>query len=149
MRAMVLERQGKPLTLIERSDPEPADGEVRIQVSACGVCRTDLHVVDGESLTPSFLSFLGMRSLAALIWLGEGLICLRPVCASGSLGSVKPAGIALIVAAVAKIFAMPLSLPAIRATAVTRRMSSPTHDMCFACQTLATMWRRHRCSVLD
>jgi propanol-preferring alcohol dehydrogenase len=45
---MVLQRIGEPLTLVERRDPEPADGEIRVRISACGVCRTDLHVVDGE-----------------------------------------------------------------------------------------------------
>jgi threonine dehydrogenase-like Zn-dependent dehydrogenase len=48
MLAMVLERPGEPLKLVERPDPQPSDGEVRVQVAACGVCRTDLHVVDGE-----------------------------------------------------------------------------------------------------
>ena len=45
---MVLEKSREPLQYIERSDPRPGDGEVRIRVAACGVCRTDLHVVDGE-----------------------------------------------------------------------------------------------------
>ena len=48
MRAMVLERIGAPLRLRERPDPEPGPGEIRLTVRACGVCRTDLHVVDGE-----------------------------------------------------------------------------------------------------
>ena len=48
MRAMALTRIGQPLELIERQPPEPADQQVRIKVSACGVCRTDLHVVDGD-----------------------------------------------------------------------------------------------------
>ncbi len=48
MRAMVLPARGSPLRLEERADPRPGDGEVRVKVSACGVCRTDLHVVDGE-----------------------------------------------------------------------------------------------------
>jgi len=52
MRAMVLERLGEPLKLVERPDPVPSDGEVRVRVSACGVCRTDLHVVDGELPDP-------------------------------------------------------------------------------------------------
>src|SRR6201997_1181693 len=52
MQAMVLERLGEPLKLVERPDPKPADGEVRVQVAACGVCRTDLHVVDGELPNP-------------------------------------------------------------------------------------------------
>jgi propanol-preferring alcohol dehydrogenase len=48
MLAMVLERPGLALKLVERPDPLPGAGEVRVQVAACGVCRTDLHVVDGE-----------------------------------------------------------------------------------------------------
>ncbi|MGH6987841.1 MAG: zinc-dependent alcohol dehydrogenase family protein [Caulobacteraceae bacterium] len=48
MRAMVLERLGQPLKLIERSTPEPGPGEVRLKIAACGVCRTDLHLIDGE-----------------------------------------------------------------------------------------------------
>jgi len=48
MRAMVLPAPGMALQMRERADPIPGDGEIRITVSACGVCRTDLHVVDGE-----------------------------------------------------------------------------------------------------
>ena len=48
MHAMVLCARGEGLTPQERPDPAPGPGEVRIKVGACGVCRTDLHVVDGE-----------------------------------------------------------------------------------------------------
>src|SRR5690348_3319230 len=48
MRAMVLSKVGEPLTLQTLPDPLPGDGELRLWVEACGVCRTDLHVVDGE-----------------------------------------------------------------------------------------------------
>jgi alcohol dehydrogenase, propanol-preferring len=48
MHAMVLAARGAPLELRERADPTPGDGQIRVRVSACGVCRTDLHVVDGE-----------------------------------------------------------------------------------------------------
>ncbi len=52
MKAMVLTRcapvEQKPLVLHELPDPEPAVGEIRVRVAACGVCRTDLHVVEGE-----------------------------------------------------------------------------------------------------
>jgi propanol-preferring alcohol dehydrogenase len=48
MRAMVLTAPGAALQLQERPDPAPGPGDVRIKISACGVCRTDLHVVDGE-----------------------------------------------------------------------------------------------------
>jgi alcohol dehydrogenase, propanol-preferring len=48
MYAMVLTAPGMPLTGMERPDPRLEAGEVRVKVLACGVCRTDLHVVDGE-----------------------------------------------------------------------------------------------------
>src|SRR6266566_4398196 len=48
MRAMVLERPRTPLVMRERPASTPASGEILIEVAACGVCRTDLHVVDGE-----------------------------------------------------------------------------------------------------
>jgi propanol-preferring alcohol dehydrogenase len=48
MYAMVLAARGAPLEFEERPDPVPGRGEVRVKVGACGVCRTDLHVLDGE-----------------------------------------------------------------------------------------------------
>jgi propanol-preferring alcohol dehydrogenase len=48
MHAMVLTRIGQPLQLMERPDPLPGPGEIQVAIAACGVCRTDLHVVDGE-----------------------------------------------------------------------------------------------------
>ncbi|MCB2223605.1 MAG: zinc-dependent alcohol dehydrogenase family protein [Actinobacteria bacterium] len=48
MRAMVLDAPGTPLRAADLPEPVPGPGEVRVRVSACGVCRTDLHVRDGE-----------------------------------------------------------------------------------------------------
>lgn len=48
MRAMVLDRPGQPLRMEGRPTPRPGPGEILVAVSACAVCRTDLHVVDGE-----------------------------------------------------------------------------------------------------
>ena len=52
MRALVLEALGEPLRETELPDPTPAAGEVLVEVAACGVCRTDLHIVDGELSDP-------------------------------------------------------------------------------------------------
>jgi len=58
MKAMVLNRQApiesSPLALMDVPDPTPGDGEVRIRVSCCAVCRTDLHVVEGDIHPPAF-----------------------------------------------------------------------------------------------
>lgn len=48
MRAMVLKKVGGPLVLEERAKPKPGPGQLLVRVAACGVCRTDLHIVDGE-----------------------------------------------------------------------------------------------------
>lgn len=52
MQAMVLAAPGQPLQWLQRPDPEPGPGELRLVVEACAVCRTDLHVVDGELALP-------------------------------------------------------------------------------------------------
>ena len=48
MRAMVLKEAGAPLRLEERPIPTPGPGQILLRVAACGICRTDLHIVDGE-----------------------------------------------------------------------------------------------------
>ena len=53
MRAMVLHAAREPLALEEVPRPEPAGGELLLRVRACGVCRTDLHIVDGELDSPT------------------------------------------------------------------------------------------------
>ena len=52
MRAMIFEKPGAPLRLLEKPDPIPGPGQVLVKISACGVCRTDLHVVDGDLTEP-------------------------------------------------------------------------------------------------
>ena len=52
MRAMVLHAQREPLRAEEVREPEPGPGQVLLRVHACGVCRTDLHIVDGELTKP-------------------------------------------------------------------------------------------------
>ncbi len=52
MRAMILEEPGQPLVVADLPEPSPGPGQLLIRVHACGVCRTDLHVVDGELTEP-------------------------------------------------------------------------------------------------
>jgi alcohol dehydrogenase, propanol-preferring len=59
MRAMVLEEQRRALVQRDLPDPEPGEGQVLLEVSACGVCRTDLHIVDGELTEPKLPLVLG------------------------------------------------------------------------------------------
>ncbi|MCG8421096.1 MAG: zinc-dependent alcohol dehydrogenase family protein [Proteobacteria bacterium] len=53
MRAMVMNAPGQPLSLGEVSEPEPGRGQLLLKVQACGICRTDLHVVDGDLIEPA------------------------------------------------------------------------------------------------
>jgi len=72
MRAMVLNAPGERLVEVERDRPEPGAGQVLIRVHACGVCRTDLHVVDGE-LTDARLPIVpGHEIVGTVTAAGEG-----------------------------------------------------------------------------
>ncbi len=67
MKAMVLDRPGAPLCAAELTDPEPAAGQVLVEVAACGVCRTDLHVVDGELPDPKLPLVLGHQIVGRVV----------------------------------------------------------------------------------
>jgi len=73
MRTLVLEAPGRPLVLRERPVPEPADGEVLLEVSACGVCRTDLHLVDGELPDPTLPVVPGHEIVGRVLSAGAGV----------------------------------------------------------------------------
>jgi alcohol dehydrogenase, propanol-preferring len=76
MQAMVLERPGAPLRLLELSDRRPAAGEVSVRVAACGVCRTDLHVVDGELPNPKLPIVPGHEIVGRIDMIGDGVSAL-------------------------------------------------------------------------
>jgi alcohol dehydrogenase, propanol-preferring len=73
MRAMVLEQARHPLVLRECPVPEPAAGQVQIKIHACAVCRTDLHVVDGELPDPKLPLIIGHEIVGHVTRLGEGV----------------------------------------------------------------------------
>ena len=71
MRAMVLQAAGEPLREEELPRPKPSDGEVLLEVRACGVCRTDLHIVDGELREPKLPLVLGHQIVGIVVAGGE------------------------------------------------------------------------------
>ena len=73
MRAMVLDRPGLPLAMRERETPAPGRGEVLVEIAACGVCRTDLHVVDGELPRPKLPIVPGHEIVGRVAAVGEGV----------------------------------------------------------------------------
>jgi propanol-preferring alcohol dehydrogenase len=74
MWAMVLERPGSPLVLRERPLPAPGAGEILVEIAACGVCRTDLHVVDGELPDPKLPIVPGHEIVGRVAALGADVI---------------------------------------------------------------------------
>jgi propanol-preferring alcohol dehydrogenase len=70
---MVLDRPREPLTESELPDPVPAAGQILIDVSACAVCRTDLHIVDGELTKPKLPLVPGHMIVGRVAGLGEGV----------------------------------------------------------------------------
>src|SRR5881409_3053713 len=70
MRAMVLGTPREPLRLADLPDPQPGDGQILLRVRACGVCRTDLHIVDGELARPKLPLVVGHQIVGEVV--GEG-----------------------------------------------------------------------------
>ncbi len=73
MRAMVLTAPHRDLVMEERPDPVPGPGEILIKVEACGVCRTDLHVVDGELPNPKLPIVPGHEVVGRVVAVGPGV----------------------------------------------------------------------------
>jgi propanol-preferring alcohol dehydrogenase len=71
MRAMLLVEQKKPLQLKEVAVPRPGPDQVLIQVHACGVCRTDLHILDGELKEPKLPLIMGHQIVGTVVQTGE------------------------------------------------------------------------------
>ena len=69
---MQLDAPGQPMRLVERAVPEPGPGEILVEVAACGVCRTDLHVADGDIMGPLPI-VPGHEIVGRVAALGEGV----------------------------------------------------------------------------
>lgn len=77
MKAMILERPGTELVLVECPNPLPGPGEIRLKVEACAVCRTDLHVVDGELEHPKLPLVPGHEIVGIVDAVGPGVDAAR------------------------------------------------------------------------
>jgi propanol-preferring alcohol dehydrogenase len=72
MRAMIFSGAGVALRAAELAKPEPGAGQVRLQVQACAVCRTDMHIVDGELPDPKLPLVLGHQIVGLVSGVGTG-----------------------------------------------------------------------------
>lgn len=70
---MVLEAIGEPLKLSDWPQPQPNPGQVLVQIEACGVCRTDLHIVEGDLPQPTLPLIPGHQIVGKVVALGEGV----------------------------------------------------------------------------
>lgn len=73
MRAMVLEAAGQALREVDLPRPEPGDDEVLLKIAACGVCRTDLHVIDGDLPGPTLPLVLGHEIVGRVVAKGKNV----------------------------------------------------------------------------
>ncbi|QOX80728.1 zinc-dependent alcohol dehydrogenase family protein [Trichlorobacter lovleyi] len=73
MLAMVLNRPGAPLELRELDVPQPGAGQLLLEVTACGICRTDLHIVDGELTEPRLPLVPGHQIVGRVVRCGAGV----------------------------------------------------------------------------
>lgn len=78
MRAMILKAQRQPLEETELPDPTPKPGQVLIKVNTCGVCRTDLHVVDGDLTEPELPIIPGHQIVGRVVEAGAGVTGFSP-----------------------------------------------------------------------
>src|SRR6476661_1812937 len=91
MRAMVLETARTPLRMRELPTPVPAAREILLEVAACGVCRTDLHVVDGELPNPKLPLIPGHEIVGRVAALGADVAGFAVGERIGVPGSATPA----------------------------------------------------------
>ena len=78
MRAMIFEKVGEPLRAVERPIPEPGPGQLLVRVQACGVCRTDLHLLDGEVEIAAPPRVLGHQIVGTVVAHGQASASQEP-----------------------------------------------------------------------
>ena len=77
MKAMVMRRPGAALVMTDLPDRAPGPGQIRVKVLACGVCRTDLHVLDGDLPPGPFPIIPGHEIVGRIDALGPGVTDLK------------------------------------------------------------------------
>ena len=161
MRAMVLNEPKRPLELRDVPKPKPGRGQLLVRVSTCAVCRTDLHVVDGELPNPKLPLIVGHQIVGQVEEIGEEMWegPERPTVAAlphseseiawESRGLAGPTAIARIADPAERIFAIMRGSPVTRSTAVTPSSRWPMRDTVFICLSVTATSRLRRCFARD
>lgn len=71
MQAMLFHKSGKPLEMVHRESPKPGPGQLLLKVAACGVCRTDLHIIDNELTKPKLPLIIGHEIVGTVLEMGS------------------------------------------------------------------------------
>ena len=145
MHAMVLNKIGAPLQWTELPDCLPGPGQVRVKIAACGVCRTDLHVVDGELAHPRVPIIPGHEIIGLIDAVGSGVDELHEGQRVGIPCWATPVEPALIARCIAKISAIIRYSRATRATAGSRPRPSPMRASRSRLAISAATFRWHLC----
>ena len=147
MRAIVFTGVGQPLVEREIPHPEPGPGSVRLAVRACGVCRTDLHIVDGELPRPKLPLVLGHQIVGTVSALGAGVTRFAVGQRVGVPWLAWTCGAAATAAAAARTSATRRASPATTSTAALPRRRSPTSATASRFPRATRTCRRRRCSA--
>jgi threonine dehydrogenase-like Zn-dependent dehydrogenase len=137
MRAMVLDKPKHALQLRDVEKPRPAKGQLLVRIVTCAVCRTDLHVADGELPDPKLPLIPGHQIVGYVEEVGPD------VPSSFAIAN------AFIVDPTVKICAIERALPATPSMAVMRNSVSLMHDSAFIYLTTTMMLRLRRCYAQD
>ena len=146
MQAMVLERAGAPLRAASLQVPEPGPGEILIKVAACGVCRTDLHIFDGELSQPKLPLVLGHEIVGHVAALGAGVAGSPSAIAWACRGWAGPTARASIAAGAGKSLRPP-ALHRLSDRGGYADTRSPTRAIAFKLPDAYSDWKPRRCSA--
>jgi D-arabinose 1-dehydrogenase-like Zn-dependent alcohol dehydrogenase len=149
MRAMVFQTVGQPLLLHEVSKPVPGPGQVLVKVSACGVCRTDLHVLDGELVHPKLPLIPGHEIVGQVEAAGEGAGHFQRGERVGIPWLGWTCGKCAYCLSVGDIFAITPASPAIRSMEAMQNSPWPTPGFVLRFLAGLTMYRVRHCSAPD
>lgn len=73
MEAMVFQKSGQPLKLVNKADPMPGPDQLLLKITACGVCRTDLHIIDNELTEPKLPLIMGHEIVGTVLEIGSAV----------------------------------------------------------------------------
>jgi len=134
MQAMLFEKSGLPLKMVQRDEPEPGPGELLLRVNACGVCRTDLHIIDSELSKPKLPLIIGHEIVGTVLQVGRDTKGSPSAKEWAYHGSAELADTASFAHPAERIYAITQSSPATTLMAAMRRIQWLTLSFASRCR---------------